>query len=250
MFAEPERTRGDLSFRLFGFRVRVHPFFWLATLLFGQGLWNPDHPEFFLAWVAIAFVSFLVHELGHALAFRRFGVDAHIVLYALGGLAVPWDVVRGRWQRVAVSLAGPAAGFALAGLVWLTDRAWVWSETGRFAAIVYLNLLWINLVWGAVNLLPVIPLDGGRVSEELCAHFARRRGVRLAWQISMLTALAVVVYSLLDMAGPPAVREAFAALPRWFPGGTVWLTVLFGWLAYQSYEQLNRSRWTDSHWDR
>ncbi|HEX4607162.1 MAG TPA: hypothetical protein VH092_03070, partial [Urbifossiella sp.] len=64
-----------------------------------------------MAWIAISFVSFLVHELGHAAAFRAYGVGSHVVLYSLGGLAVPWDDLRGRWRRVVVSLAGPGAGF-------------------------------------------------------------------------------------------------------------------------------------------
>ena len=147
-------------------------------------------------------------------------------------------------------LAGPAAGFALAGLVWVTDRAWGWSAGGLFAAICYLMLIQVNLMWGAVNLLPVVPLDGGRVSEEVCVHFFRGRGVRVALQISMVTAIAVAVYSLADLSGSPQFRELFSALPWWVPRGSVWLVVLFGWLAYQSYDQLQRSRWTQSHWDR
>ncbi len=250
LFAEPDRTGYDLNFRLFGFRVRVHPWFWLVTLIFGANLFDPDRPEFILAWIAIAFVSLLVHELGHALAFRAFGVGSHVVLYTFGGLAVPWEDLRVRWQRVAVSLAGPAAGFALAAAVWASDQASPWAAAAPIAAFAYFSLLFVNLMWGAVNLLPVFPLDGGRVSQEVCTHFLRARGLRVSLQLSVATAAAVAVYSLACVLGGPAVNDALRGLPWWFPRGGIWTLVLFGALAYQSYQLLQHLSWTDSHWDR
>jgi stage IV sporulation protein FB len=249
VFAEPDRTGYDLRFRLFGFPVRVHPFFWLAMLIFGADLFNPDRPEFLLSWIAIGFVSFLVHELGHAAAFRAFGVGSHVVLYALGGLAVPWEDVRGRWQRVAVALAGPGAGFVLATAVWASNQATPWAGSALIAAFAYRTLLWINIVWGLVNLLPVIPLDGGRVSQEVCVHVLRTRGMRVALQLSMVTAGAVAVYSLACMARIPQLMELLEQAPWWFPFGGLWTLILFGVLAYQSYQMLQQLGWADSHWD-
>ena len=79
MLAEPNRTPYDLNFRLFGFPVRIHPLFWLGAVLLGG--WTFDLGlEYAAIWVAVVFVSILVHELGHAIAFRTFGVDSHIVL--------------------------------------------------------------------------------------------------------------------------------------------------------------------------
>jgi Zn-dependent protease len=249
VFAEPDRTGYDLRFRLFGFPVRVHPFFWLAMLIFGADLFNPDRPEFLLSWVAIGFVSFLVHELGHAAAFRAFGVGSHVILYALGGLAVPWEDVRGRWRRVAVALAGPAAGFVLAVVVWASNEATHWADSALIALFTYRTLLWINIVWGLVNLLPVIPLDGGRVSQEVCTHFLRTRGTRVALQLSMATAGAAAAYSLACMARLPQLMDALEQLPWWFPVGSLWTLILFGVLAYQSYQMLQQLSWSDSHWD-
>jgi stage IV sporulation protein FB len=249
VFCEPERTAYDLNFRLFRFPVRVHPWFWLATLIFGAGEWHPDRPEFLLGWVAIALVSFLVHELGHAVAYRAFGVGAHVVLYALGGLAVPWDHVGGRWQRVVVSLAGPAAGFVLAAAVWGTNQASPWAGTNLFTAFLYTRLLWINIAWGVVNLLPVFPLDGGRVSQEVFAHVLGPRGIRVALQLSVWTAGAVAVYSLLCLAEFPPLMDLLAQAPWWTPVGGIWTLVLFGVLAYQSYQLLQQVGWADSHWE-
>jgi Zn-dependent protease len=250
LFAEPDRTRYDLSFRLLGFPVRVHPWFWLATLIFGADLFNPDRPEFILAWIGIAFVSFLVHELGHAAMYRAFGVPAHVILYALGGLAVPWDDLRGRWKRVAVSLAGPGAGFLLAAAVWASDEATGWAATNQLTRFAYLELLFINIAWGVVNLLPVFPLDGGRVSQEVCQHLIRRGGTRVALQISVAVAGAVAVYSAACLLRVPPLMEFLHTMPWWFPAGGIWTLVLFGVLAYQSYLLAQQLTWADGHWDR
>ena len=129
MLAEPDRTPYDLRFRFLGFPVRVHPWFWIATLLLnGDGLLRLG-PEYLLIWIVVVFVSILVHELGHALAFRRFGADADIVLYAFGGLAIPTNSIAGRGRRILVSLAGPIAGFVLFGIVYGTNQAFEWGQS-------------------------------------------------------------------------------------------------------------------------
>ena len=91
--SEPKRTGYDLNFSLLGFPCRVHPAFFILPLLFGRsfvGGANPVNTGVGLVLIAaLFFVSILVHELGHAIAFRRFGIDSRIVLYWMGGLAIP-----------------------------------------------------------------------------------------------------------------------------------------------------------------
>jgi stage IV sporulation protein FB len=65
LIGEPPPTQADLHFRLFGIPVRVHPFFWVATLFLGMAGKTAD-PVNTLIWVAVVFVSILVHEFGHA----------------------------------------------------------------------------------------------------------------------------------------------------------------------------------------
>ena len=77
---EPQPTAYDLQFRVAGIPVRVHPLFWLMTLILGaQGKPGPE----LLIWVAVVFVSVLAHELGHACLHRYFGQPARIVLYLI-----------------------------------------------------------------------------------------------------------------------------------------------------------------------
>jgi Zn-dependent protease len=257
VLVEPERSPYDVHFRALGFPVRVHPWFWIALILFnGNGLLRRG-PEFLLLWGVVVFVSLLVHELGHALAYRRFGAYASIVLYAFGGLAIASSHIPGRWRRIVVSLAGPAAGFTLCGIVYLSNLGLEWGESADHRAtygpepqFFYRQLIFVNLYWGLFNLLPVYPLDGGQVARELCQAKWATRGKRISLRLSFGVALVVVAYSLLCVVdlgqfGSDLIKE----LPTWLPEGTIFPAILFGVLAYESYRLLRRVEWTDTHWD-
>src|SRR5512146_1456782 len=99
-FQSPPPTRYDLRFSLLGFPVRVHPLFWLIAVLLGSA--SADLVQI-LIWVLVVFVSILIHELGHALAFRRYGLSSQIVLHFAGGLTIPESTLwGGRWANVAL----------------------------------------------------------------------------------------------------------------------------------------------------
>lgn len=249
MLAEPDRSPYDLRFRLFGFPVRVHPLFWVLAALLGAS-WLDRGVVFLLIWVAVAFVSILVHEFGHALAFRCFRVDSHIVLYSFGGLAVPWSGVRRRWQQILVSLAGPAAGFLLCAAVYFSNYFHPWARTNMYVAALYLGLFMVNLYWGIMNLLPIWPLDGGQVSEEVCSYVSPRNGRTIALQISVAVAVLICVYSLACVMGVKQQADWLRQLPWWVPTGSLWTAILFGMLAYRGYQRLQQLRWTESHWER
>jgi stage IV sporulation protein FB len=242
VFAEPARTPYDLNFRLFRFPVRVHPLFWLGAALLGAGTLEAG-VHFLLIWIVVVFVSILVHEFGHAVAFRRFGSDSHIVLWMFGGLAVPYNAVIGRWRRIVVSLAGPIAGFILCGIVYGTHKLSGWGdiENGQPVAYLYLSLILVNLFWGIFNLLPVLPLDGGQVARELCEGRWRGRGLQVALKISIVVAGAVAIYSLAcwfetKNGGGPLMDN----LPWWFPRGGIFTAILFAMLAVQNYQFLQQ----------
>ncbi len=256
MLVEPERTAYDLRFRLLGFPVRVHPWFWLVTVLLNGDRLLRIGPEYLFMWIAVVFVSILIHELGHALAFRRFGTDADIVLYAFGGLAIPTGHVSGRGRRIFVALAGPLAGFIVYGIVYGTNAAFAWAwdangpTNGPELAFLYLQLVWVNLYWGLFNLLPVFPLDGGQVSRELCLMKWGTRGTRVSLKISFAVAILVVAYCLFcEIDSGQFGANALAQLPWWVPRGSLYIGILFGFLAYESYRLLQRIEWTDTHWD-
>lgn len=243
-FQIPSHTRYDLHFSIAGIPVRVHPLFWVMAIFFG-GLTGGILS--LLIWVVCMFVSILIHELGHSFMMRRFGVDSYIVLYIGGGLAVP-DAGNGRYrsryvefstsQQVLVSFAGPLAGFLFAGLivaavvllggtVHMSRMLWVLPmpaaflpNAGGVVNSIIGTLLWINVFWGYINLTPVFPLDGGQISRRLFVQADPWNGVRKSLWLSVVAGVIV------------AIVGAFLL-------NSVYMALLFGLLAFQSYEMLH-----------
>ncbi len=226
LLREPPPTQVDLHFRILGFPVRIHPFFWLVTLFMGmRGQSTP--PAQMLIWIVAVFFSILVHELGHALVQRFYGGRPWITLYGFGGMASCEDCERSTHSQIFISLAGPAAGFLLAIAVWLVAK--FLPRTLESANIVELfnNLLYINIIWGCLNLLPIYPLDGGQVSRELCQWIHPRQGIIWSLQLSMIAAGLIVIVVILSL-------------------HAILLALFFGYLAYSSYKTLQayqQSRW-------
>jgi Zn-dependent protease len=264
-FLEPSETQFDFRFRLFGIRVRVSPWFWVMCLVLGWGGAEHDRQHFLqrlLIWTACVFVSILVHEVGHVVVGRLFGSHGHIVLYSMGGLAVGSNALERRWQRVAVCAAGPAAGFLLLGLVvggvHLSGVAP--RNMPEMARLAYGSLLWINLAWGLINLLPIWPLDGGQISRDVCRGLGRDRGVRTSLGLSTVVAGLIAVHALALELSPgygERVRGLVESWGRWsvilLGLGGWYIALFFGMLALGSFAALRQmeqqQRWSDKPWD-
>lgn len=246
---EPQRTQFDLHFPIFGIPTRIHPGFWLVSFLLGFSVTDQGtKPLPLLIYIAVIFVSILVHELGHALVMRRFGFSPRIVLYHLGGLAITdqgfaggFEKRRGRrdtWESILISLAGPGAGFLLAAVVVLVVFAsrgrigfdpthfpqfWTITLPARTSEHVYdlvHYLLFVNIFWGLVNLAPVFPLDGGQIARELLTQRDRYNGLTHALQLSI------------------GVGIALAAV--FFIGGERYAAIMFALLAVSNYLMLQQ----------
>lgn len=245
ILSSPPPSRYDLNFDLAGIPVRVHPLFWLMALLLGASTNNLVQ---LLIWVVVVFISILVHELGHALAMRNYGLRSRIVLHLTGGLTIPesvrWggglaDVALDRKQEIVISLAGPFAGFLLAGLVlagsaaaggtvvlssvfgFLPLPAVLLPFGGSILNSLVMTFLWVNLFWGLINLMPVIPLDGGNVARQVMIRLDPWDGLRKSLWLSAAAGAVVA------LAGLVLMRSLYVAL-------------LFGLLAYQSWQALQR----------
>ena len=197
-----------LSFRVGKIPVRITPSFFVVTVVLNLGLASLAE---FVAWVAIVFGSVLAHELGHAVAGAACGLEPQIALHGLGG-TTSWASPRklSTVQRVAISLAGPLAGFVVAALVYFAaPPSLVDTETGRF---VYTSLLFVNFGWGVLNLLPMLPLDGGNVMTVLLNAAMHGRGERTARIVSIgVAALAAVAAALARSVWPAFLAASFIA---------------------------------------
>jgi Zn-dependent protease len=159
------------QFKVFGFPVHVGWQFFLWPLIAAGIRWRT--PEQVVEWLVVVFLSVLLHELGHAFAYRRAGSPARIQLWSLGGLT--WgSTPRTRSADVAVTLAGPIPPLVLVGLpAYLAYRHGVFM-TNPFWRQTLLDLWWVNLFWSAVNLVPLLPLDGGRLVAKVWGRTAAR----------------------------------------------------------------------------
>jgi stage IV sporulation protein FB len=236
-----------VRFNLFGVPVEIQPWFWLTAAFLSGGLdqgVTPETLKFALLFIFAATISILVHEFGHALVGRRLGGGyARIVLWAFGGLAYNEGGRFTRTQHLWRIAAGPGAGFALLLLIILAlmvafsprDAIAMGGATifylrpeglspdtasffiGRMPLYALIgDFLWINFWWGILNLLPVLPLDGGRIAE---LYVKPRKRV---YQIAVATA---------------GIMAAWAVFRRdWF------MALFFGFLAYQNYKEIDNYR--------
>lgn len=242
----------DLRFEFLGVPVRIHPFFWLFSALLGMSGSRNDLGLVVL-WVACVFVSILVHEFGHALMGKRFGGSPSILLYSLGGLCYSGSE-RTPSQRLAVVLAGPAAGFLLL-LATLLVYSLLYQITpaehlallaahlgrenpgailGALAKLpgglggetnlireTYFQMVFINFIWTLVNLLPIWPLDGGQAAQVVLNQVNPRNGLRWSHGVSFVLAGLLAIFLGVQS------QDLF-------------ITLFMGYFAYINYDQLQR----------
>jgi len=224
VFEEPPRTQGDLNFSVLGIPVRVHPMFWFVGILLGL---RDGEPVGIFLWVLALFISILVHEMGHALAIRANGWYPWITLYGFGGLASYQPTRIRPWTQIGISLAGPVAGFVLAAVIvaLLQISGNKWRVVGvqvipgmmrneRLADLTF-YMLYINIYWGLVNLLPIYPLDGGQIARQLFNKYGGPDGFRQSLWLSIFAAGGVAFYA--------------GSRGDWY------LAILFGYMAYNNY---------------
>jgi Zn-dependent protease len=183
--------------RVAGIDVFLHPTFLL--LLAYVGVLQGGIESMLL--VSAVFGCVLLHELGHALMARRFGiVTEDITLYPIGGVARLQRMPRAPGAELLIALAGPAVnvlivlalstarGFGLFGSPWSP------SPLGAFAEA----MISINTMLALFNLIPAFPMDGGRVLRALLSGWLGRvRATMIAAGIGRGLALLFGIYSLL-----------------------------------------------------
>ncbi len=143
--------------------------------------------------VSIAFASVLLHELGHAVVARHLGVEIlGIELGFLGGAAKMSGMPRKANHEIAIAAAGPAVSLALAG-VGLGLGALVGND-------LIMTIGWINLVLAGFNLIPALPMDGGRILRAALTHkFSYVHATEMAVKVARVAAVA---FGILGLAGP------------------------------------------------
>lgn len=159
------------TFRLFGFPIQVHGGFllFLGVIALFQ-LQARASIASLLIWCGVIATAFVVHELGHAFAARRFALRVMpIELRFMVGVTPHERTTPGK--QLLISIAGPAAGL-LFGLLGLAVVALVPMSGSSLLYELAESVLVVNITLSLLNLLPIVPLDGGN---------ALRSGVELGW---------------------------------------------------------------------
>lgn len=209
-----------VRFSIFGIPVQVQPFFWITLVILGGAL-NATSAAAILEiglFVVAGFISILIHELGHALTARKFGAYSEITLQAFGGYAAYSGVRLTRPQSFAVTAAGPAIQILLGIALWFLFP-YLPAMNHNVGYFLY-TLMGISLVWAVLNLLPVLPLDGGQMLNAVLGPQRIRITLWVTIIVSIVVGLIlyVIYHSLL-------------------------FSLFLGMFAWQAFQALRENRW-------
>ena len=176
--AHGQRQSGIVVARPFGIPVHVSPYWFIIAGVFIviyandlSALSTSMRYVVAAAFVILLYASVLVHELSHSVVARGYGLPVRrILLFPLGGVSEIEREAPTPGREFAVAGAGPAVSLALAGAGWGLGEVWTLGIPGAL-----IQQLWVaNLLVGLFNLLPGLPLDGGRMLRAVVWKFTGR----------------------------------------------------------------------------
>ena len=205
-------------FNIFGIPVTVELWFWATMAFVGGALQANTAERLFevILFVMAGFISILIHELGHALTIRKFGLPTQITLSTFGGYATHPAGILSRKQSFLVTAAGPAIQIIFGALVWFISNQMTYPSQQIYY---FINILWIiSLIWAIFNCLPIFPLDGGQMLASIL-------GPRRAKVLHITGIVCAVIVGLLG-----------------FAAGYMLAAIFMGLFAWQNYQMLQQTR--------
>lgn len=184
--------------RIFGVEVRLHWTFLLlivfVVLQEGRGSRTAILSD--LAWIVAVFGSVLIHELAHSVVARGRGAAVRdILLTPIGGISQIERLPETASDELAIAIVGPLTSFVLAGVAVSFGFVFggkLWPPA-LFSGSWFFRLFWLNMLLGGFNMLPALPMDGGRVLRAL---LQRRRdrvtATKLAARVARVFALIMI----------------------------------------------------------
>ena len=192
--------------RIAGSEIRIHLTFllllaWIGIAQYSAG--GADAAVDSAVFIIAVFACAVLHELGHAVAARRYGITTpDITLLPIGGLARLSRLPEKPSEEIVIAIAGPAVNVAIAAVLFVAfgarvnmlSMAEIWNPTYGFAT----RLAAVNIFLVLFNLIPAFPMDGGRVLRALLAfRLGRRRATELAARIGQALAFAFAFIGLI-----------------------------------------------------
>jgi Zn-dependent protease len=198
--------------KCFGIDLYIHATFWLLPLfvLFGDLMSarasdrEPGNIAFHIMFIFAVFGCIVLHEVGHALAARAYGIGTrNITLYPIGGVASLERMPEKPGREIAIALAGPAVNLVIAAALFVgllvASALTPASTTSNLFEVFAEEVLIANLALCAFNLLPAFPMDGGRVLRALLAmRMTRLRATVVAVAVGTVVSGVFLVIGLLN----------------------------------------------------
>jgi stage IV sporulation protein FB len=202
--------------------VVIHPFFWLTAALIG---WlSSGNVSGMIVWIGIILLSVLIHEMGHAFMALIFKKHPVIELVPMGGVTSYDPSNLSFYKQFLITFCGPLFGFFLFLVSYFIVHAGIVSSRG--SVYLFTLLYRVNFFWTIVNLLPVLPLDGGQLLRIVLESIFGIRGFRIAIIIGIAISFIISL--------------SFFALRMYFLG------VIFFLFTFQSFDILKKSRYIAS----
>ena len=150
-----------------------------------------------LAAALALFVSVVIHELGHAVTGRIYGVETErITLWLLGGMAHFKEMPKQKGAEAVVAIAGPITSFGVGAICWALLLGIPTEMGGLYVVVLY--TAYMNIILAVFNMIPALPLDGGRVLRSLLAiKMSRLKATQISASISRGLAIALGLFGLL-----------------------------------------------------
>ena len=191
-------------FRVAGTEIRIHLTFFLILIWFAIDGYQAAEWQGAISQVLMivaVFACVVLHEFGHALAARRYGITTpHITLLPIGGLARLSRMPEKPWEQVFIAIAGPLVNLAIAAvlLVLGADLSLDPQRIVTYGQAFISQLAMINLYLFAFNLIPAFPMDGGRILRALLLlRMSRTRATQIAAQVGQAIAILFAVLGVI-----------------------------------------------------
>lgn len=219
-------------FRIFDIQLAVHASFFLLLAYYGYEGWLESGAigmALNVVLIILFFTCVILHELGHSLTARRYGVNVpRILLLPIGGMAEFDRIPRKPSEELLITIAGPAVNFVIFGVLTFMvglppgfpfDPQFEESVVG----VCQLLLFW-NLIMGTFNLLPVFPMDGGRILRALLAR--RLSYLRATWWASSIGRVLALSFAVIAVVYFDNVLAGILFVFIYVAGGTEYRMLL------------------------
>lgn len=166
--------------------ITIFPAFWFFAFLIGFFLAGGNLLQMMI-WVGVIFISVLFHEFGHALTALLFGRKPRIELVAMGGLTYHDGEKLPFWKQFFITLNGPLFGFIIVVIAYFLRE--VPALSAGYAGLLMTQIYYVNIIWTVVNLLPILPLDGGQLVRLGMEKIFNFKGLRYTLLTSAVLSL-------------------------------------------------------------